>query len=336
MEYAGLDAHKLSVQVCVKEEHGKVLKEQNYPTHDAGLERLYQTVKNAKCVIEASTACYQIYDYLRDRGVQVRVAHPKRVKAICSAKLKTDKVDARMLADLERANLIPEAHIPSKEVRDKRDLIRHHISLTEQHTRLINQTKAALLRYRVRLPKNIFTKKAQRLADASEVPGSLRLKLVHAKQQHELLKKELGEVDGEIEAAAQQNKDALLLSSSFRGIASFLSLGIILHVDGVKRFPDSAHLVSYMGLSPRISQSGESLHVSGVSKDSSGILRWMMIQAAWNVVRFEPHFAKMYRKLLRKGKSEQKSIVIVAKRLARIIYCMLRDQTTFRRKEVGC
>lgn len=335
MEYAGLDAHKLSVQACVKEEHGKVLKEQNYPTHDMGLEKLYQTVKNARCVIEASTTCYPIYDFLKDRGVQIRVAHPKRVKAICSAKLKTDKVDARMLADLERANLVPEAHIPSKEVRDKRDLIRHHIFLTGEHTRLINQTKAALLRYRVKLPKNIFTKKAQKLADASEMPGSLKLKMAHTMQQHALLRKELDEVDSQIKLCAQQNKEALLLYS-FKGIGAFLSLGIVLYIDGVKRFSDSAHLVSYMGLSPRIRQSGESLHIGGVSKDSNSVLRWMMIQAAWNVVRFEPHFTKMYRKLLRKGKKEQKSIVIIAKRLARIMYYMLRDQTVFQRKEAGC
>ena len=164
MDFAGLDAHKESVQACLKGDAGQLLKEQRFGTTDTGLEKLYQTVKNARCVIEASTACYPVYDYLHDRGVQIRVAHPKRVKAICSAKLKTDKVDARMLADLERANLIPEAHIPSKEVRDKRDLVRHHISLTKQRTRLINQTKASLLRYRVRLPKNIFTKTAQRLA----------------------------------------------------------------------------------------------------------------------------------------------------------------------------
>ncbi len=336
MDFAGLDGHKASVFACVKEEFsGKVLKEQNYPTQDVGLEKLYQTVKNAKCVIEASTACYPIYDFLKDRGVDIIVAHPKRVKAICSGKLKTDKVDARMLADLRRANLVPEAHIPSKEVRDKRDLIRHHISLIQQRTRLINQTKAALLRYRVKLPKNIFTKKARKIADASQMSDSLRLKFLHAGQQYALLVKELEDVDSKIEAIASGNKEALFLSS-IKGIASFLSLGIVLHIDGVKRFPDADHLVSFMGLSPRIRQSGESLHIGGVSKDSSSLLKWMMIQAAWNVVHFEPTFTKMYRKLVRKGKKEQKAIVIVAKRLARIMYCMLRDQTTFRRKEVGC
>lgn len=328
MDFAGLDAHKESVQACLKGAAGQLLKEQRFGTTDAGLEKLYQTVKNARCVVEASTACYPVYDYLHDRGVQIRVAHPKRVKAICSAKLKTDKVDARMLADLERANLIPEAYIPSKEVRDKRDFVRQHISLTQQRTRLINQTKATLLRYRVRLPKNIFTKTAQLLADATEMPVSLRLKLVHARQQYALLRQELKEVDSQIGVLAEQNRDAVLLSS-FRGIASFSSLGIALHIDGVKRFPTVDHLVSFMGLCPRVSQSGETLHIGRISKDSCGVLRWIMIQSAWNVVRFEPRFSKMYRKLLRRGKSEQKAIVIVAKRLARVMYFMLRDQKTF-------
>ena len=334
-EFAGLDGHKASVFACVKDEFsGKVLREQNYPTHAIGMEKLYQTVRNAKCVIEASTACYLIYDYLKDRGVDIIVAHPKRVKAISSAKLKTDKVDARILADLRRANLVPEAHIPSKDVRDKRDVVRQHISLTQQHTRLVNQTKAALSRYGLKLPKNIFTKKALKIADATQMPESLRLKLSHARQQHELLKKELNETDSRIKKLAEESRDAVLLSS-IRGVGSFLSLGIVLQIDGVKRFPTPEHLISYAGLCPCVKQSGDSYWAGKISHDACSTLSWMFIQAAWSVVFFQPYFKEMYSKLCKK-KKPQKAIVIVAKRLARAIYFMLRDQTTFHPNGGGC
>lgn len=327
MEFAGLDVHKASVQACLVDESGRVLREERFTTSDVGLGRLLNAVRTASCVMESSTACFPVYDFLQEQKVKVRVAHPKRLKAICSAKIKTDVVDARMLAQLERVNLIPEAYIPSKDVRDKRDLIRHHIALVHERTRVINQTKAALLRHRVKLPENVFTKKAEKLANASAMPESLRLRLNHARQEHELLQKELKEVNARIEELALQNKDAVLLHS-IKGIGWFLAFGISMQVDGAARFPTAEKLVSYAGLCPNVRQSGETLHMTSINHDSCGLLKWMLIQGAWSVVRFNPRFQRMYKKLCKK-KSQQKAIIIVAKRLLHCIYFMLRDQTTF-------
>ncbi len=327
MLYAGLDVHKESVQACVVDESGQIVKEDRFATNDVGLNRLIQTLRDAKCVMESSTACFPVYDFLHDRKIQVRVAHPKKVKAICSAKIKTDKVDARMLAQLERTNLVPEAYVPSKDVRNKRDLVRHHVALTQEHTRLINQTKAALLRNRIKLTGDIFTKKAEKLANVTEMPETLKLRLVHAKQKHELLKRELDEVNTRIETLAQQDKDSILIRS-IKGYGWFLAFGIATQVDGVARFPSPEQLVSYAGLCPHIRQSGESMWMGHIGHDSCGSLKWMLIQGAWRAVQFNPHFKPMYKKLCRK-KSKQKSIIIIAKRLLRTMYFMLRDQKTF-------
>lgn len=328
MLFAGLDVHRDSIQACLVDDSGQIVRESRFTTTSVGLNRLIETVQGANCVMESSTACFPVYDFLHDNGVHVRVAHPKRTKAICSARIKTDKVDARMLAQLERANLVPEAHIPSKEVRDKRDLVRHHVTLVQQRTRLINQTKAALLRYNTRLPNNTFSKTTSKLANASQMPETLKLKLAHAQQQHALLQQELNETNTKIETLAQQDKNAILLHT-IKGIGWFLAYGITTHIDNIQRFPTAENLISYAGLCPRTRQSGETTHTISIGHDNNHLLRWMLIQGAWSTTHHNPHFQKMFKKLCKKH-CKQKAIVIIAKRLLTTTYYMLRDQTTFK------
>lgn len=331
--FAGLDVHKESVQACVVDNTGKILEEKRFTTSQLGLNALLQTVRNSSCVIESSTACFPVYDFLQDNNIKVRVAHPKRLKAICSAKNKTDKIDAKTLAQLERVNLIPEAYIPNRTVRDQRDLVRHHVALVQQRTRLVNQTKAGLLRYRIQLPENIFTKQAQKLAEISPMPESLKLKLEHAWQEFLLLKKEICQVDERIELLAQQNKNSVLLRS-IKGIGWFSAFAVVTQTDKIERFASADHFVSYSGLCPRVSQSGEKCYMENIGHDCCKLLRWILIQDAWSVVKHNLYFKKMYKKLCRK-KSKQKAIVIIAKRLLRIMYFMLRDQKPFQPKKIG-
>ena len=112
-KYGGLDVHKDFVQACWVNNKNEVVREDRFDTTPDGLAALCGAAHGTHCVLESSTACFQVYDALQDAGVRVRVAHPLRVKAIASAKVKTDKVDAKTLAQLECANLVPEAHIPS-------------------------------------------------------------------------------------------------------------------------------------------------------------------------------------------------------------------------------
>ena len=124
MLFGGLDVHKDFVQACWINQDNQVVKEERFETTPAGIQALCSFAQGSRCVIESSTACYPVFDALNEANVSVRVAHPLRVKAIASAKIKTDKIDAHTLAQLEMANLIPEAHLPGKQTREWRELIR--------------------------------------------------------------------------------------------------------------------------------------------------------------------------------------------------------------------
>lgn len=332
--FSGLDVHKDSVQVCVVDGKGNIVAERRFTTTPAGMAALLGTVQGSKCVMESSTACFPVYDFLNDNSVKVRVAHPKRTKAICSAKIKTDKIDAKTLAQLERVDLVPEAYIPSKEVRQQQDFVRQHVQLTQQRTRLTNQTKAFLLRNGIRVAYDPLTGKAVKLFEIASLPENIKLKMAHARQQYVLLNQELKEVNKVIEGLAKQNRSAVLLHS-IPGVGWFSALLVALQIDDISRFPDAEHLVSYAGLCPSLSQSGEKTRVGGIGNDSCKLLRWVLIQDAWQAVKRCKRFKTVYNKLCKK-KPKQKAIIGVAKRLLTVMYFMLRDQTMFNPKKGGC
>ena len=121
--YAALDLHQRTVQAVVKEEDGTLVKEAEMRRD--GKEILeFLDVTNAEVVMESGLNHQYIRDLLKENNYDVMVAHPLTVKAIAYARVKSDRVDARTLADLLRTKMIPEAYIPDKEIRDLRDLVR--------------------------------------------------------------------------------------------------------------------------------------------------------------------------------------------------------------------
>jgi transposase len=332
-KYCGLDVHKESIQACVIDEDGNVALEQRFANNDIGLNRLLTQITGSRCVMESSTSCFPVYDFLKDNNVDVRVAHPKRLKAISAAKIKTDKIDAKTLAQLEKANMIPESYIPSKKVREQRGLARHHVQLVKQKTRINNQLKAVLLRHNVRFPKNLFTKKAAQVMETESMPEDVKLLVLHRRKEYALFDEELKEVDARIESLAKENKDAKLLKT-MPGVGWYSAFVIATQIDGIGRFPDADHLISYAAICPTTRQSGEKTYHGGIGHDGCGLLRHTLIQDAWAAVRCCNRFKKSYRKLSKK-KCKQKAIVAVAKKMMTIMYFMLRNQTAFDPKAGG-
>ena len=153
MKYVGVDVHKKFCRVCVKDRDGIILDEFNIPNDRGGFTRLLDAVGGgeAKAVIESTGNFWiPLYTALEEAGVEVVLANPKKTRAIAEARLKNDKVDARTLADLLRADLVAPSYVPPKEIRELRNLIRHRMNLVRDRTRLKNRVHALLDRYELR------------------------------------------------------------------------------------------------------------------------------------------------------------------------------------------
>jgi transposase len=325
MDSTAIDSHKESVQVHRIDENTNPVLRERYPTTQEGLERLLEGVRGSVCVLEACSTSYPIYDFLTSKGVEVKVAHPLLLKSISGLK-KTDKVDAERMALMLKAGIIPLAHIPSQKVRMDRDLVRQHISLVEQRTREKNRVHALLLRYGVKVPKKIvFGKKRNWLND--EIPFEVKPVLEQCLEHIDYLNRLLCQVDKRIGEKAVAIPDCVLLVS-VPGVAYFSALLIVSFIDGIERFGSSEQLVSYAGLTPRISQSGEKTILGHISKQGTRELRWVLTQCAWVAVRQKGKFRKFYLKKKRKiGK--KKALIAVARKMLTAIYYMLRRKESF-------
>jgi transposase len=118
MLYVGVDAHKVTTQVTVMDETGKVIKRKRIESSEAGINAALGSYREPlKAVLEASCTWGPMYDWLDEGANEVVLAHPGKVRAIADARIKPDKIDSEILAHLLRADLIPAADAPTKEVR---------------------------------------------------------------------------------------------------------------------------------------------------------------------------------------------------------------------------
>ena len=135
MNSLGIDVGKKNCRAALKDERGDIIREFFFSNNNEGISALVQSASHhGKCtaVVESTGNMWiRIHDTLEENGIDTILANPYKTKIIAEAKIKSDKLDARILADLLRADLVYEAYVPTKEFREKRSLVRHRISLVK-------------------------------------------------------------------------------------------------------------------------------------------------------------------------------------------------------------
>ena len=172
------------------------------------------------------------------------LSNPYRTKLIAESKQKTDKVDARVLADMRRGGYIAECHIPSKQRMSGRDLVRYRKNIVLHRTDLKNFIHGILLQHRIDIPGTPFSRSWNAKARAlDDYRINENLKLI------ESINDSLTRIDARIRAAAKEDEDAVLLTS-IPGIGPYRSLTIASEIDGVERFLRPDKLCAYAGIVP--------------------------------------------------------------------------------------
>jgi transposase len=198
MNAVGIDLHRKRSQIAVLGEDGRELRSRrilNDP--QAFLELLAEIDGESKIALEATYGWEWLAELLEDHGYEFHLAHPLRTKAIASARVKTDAVDARTLAQLLRADLLPEAYVAPRELRDLRDLLRQRVALTQMRTALKNRVHALLARQGLHhgQSKLFDTKAGQAFLERVELRAPVRRRL-------EVLLRLIADFDREIDALA--------------------------------------------------------------------------------------------------------------------------------------
>ena len=322
----GLDVHKNYSYAAVVDELGEIKEEVRIENTKESLEQFASKYKGAKAVIEATNNYRFIYDIL-EKYMNVKLAHPYKTRAIAEARIKNDKLDAKMLAHLLRANLIAESYVPPKEVRELRDLTRTRKALIEDRNRLKNRVHAILSRNGIIDYPNPFTKKGREYLEDLDLPEIDREILNSYLSIIDGINEEIKKIDRIIQEKAKEDDDAILLTT-IPGISYYSALLIKAEIGDINRFPNKFKLISYAGLCPSIKQSGNKEIRGHITKQGSRMLRWILIQCANVAIRHDEYLRNFYLRIKRR-RGHNIAIVATARKMLVCIYYMLKRKEVY-------
>jgi len=244
--------------------------------------------------------------------------HPWKTRAIASARIKHDKLDSRVLAELLRTGFLAEAWIAPRAVREQRQLLRYRVHTVQWATRAKNCIHAILNRNGLRPPlRSPFGPQGREFLTQVELPGTDRWEVDGQLARLDLLGQQLAALAREVRRRGRVSPVVRALER-IPGIGPFIALLLEAEIGDIQRFPTAKHLASYTGLVPSLYASGEHRWGGAITKQGSTVLRWALVQAAHRAA-LSPQFQGFYqRQRARHGAG--KATVALARKLAVIAY----------------
>ena len=330
MRYVGIDVGKARCRAALMNQKGDMESEFFFENNSRGISNLVSALTSEDKVVMESTGnlWLNLYDALDHRNISVVLANPLKTKAIASAKVKTDKVDARILAHLLRSDLVAESYVPPRNVREMRALVRHRLSLVKMRTMVKNKAHAISDRYGYRCEySDMFGKAGMEWLRTLEFGELDRLVLENHLSLIEAINAQIRRVDEAIRKKASQDEDVRLLLS-LTGIDVYTALLLRSEVGPIMRFPGYKKLVSWAGLAPSVHQSGNVEYHGAITKRGSSLLRWAMVEAARVAVQHDERLGAFYERV-RARRGDQKAAVAVACKMLKIVWFMLTKRETY-------
>lgn len=328
MEYIGLDVHRRYSVAVRTDEAGTVLDRRRLQNEE--LVGYIRSGPTARLALEATCNWYEICELVEPWVEEVVLGHPLKTRIIAEAKIKTDKVDATILAHLLRADLLPRAYLAPASVRELRELLRLRASLVRLRTIVRNKVHAVLIKRGLKPPvSDLFGKKGRTWLQGTlgSLPAAYRMAIETYLRSLDSLAQEVALVSVEVDERARASKEAGWLDS-MPGVGRYLALLILAEIGDIQRFPDREHLASYAGLVPSVHSSGGRTRLGRLTKQGSPWLRWGMIQAAHAAIRTPGPLKSRYERL-RQRKPHGTAIVDLARFMLGCVYAMLTEQRPF-------
>jgi len=334
MKYIGLDCHKkYDHATIINTETGEIKAKRLTHTREEFSEFIGQRA-NTRVVMESCWNWSKTYELVKDLVEEVILAHPLKVKAIASAKIKTDAIDSRTLAELLMADLVLQAHLRKAENRVKQRVIRHRAFMVVMRTRvkckIHDLVDSQLLPAEViqAKPHNLFSKKGMKWLTLLELTNVEDRRMLESYLRLvALTNQEISASNEMIEDIYSKDKDAQLLAT-IPGIGITLAALISTEIDDIERFASASKLCSYADLVPSTRSSGGKTYHGRLTSEGNRWLRWALIEA---VVPASYADAEIRDRLnaIRKIKSANIAKTIMARWLLKIVYHVLKEDRPY-------
>jgi len=325
----GLDVHRDFCEVAVAED-GEIASSGRIDTTPAALELFAGSLAPSDQVaLEVTGGAWEIARIIQPYVARVIVVSPADT-AIRQARAKTDRLDARALARLLAAGSLDDVWVPDEQTWVMRRRLSRRAQLVRERTRSKNEIHAVIIRRLIGRPpvSDVFGVKGRRWLAELELPVEERETLESCLRQIAFLDSEIAEVDRLIARAALSSAEIRRLMT-VPGVNVVVAATFLAAIGDIERFRSPRKLVGYLGLDPRVRQSGPGPAIHGhISKQGSRPARYALVEACWSAVR-QPGPLRAFYDRVRARRGHQVAVVAAARKLACLFWCLLtREQDT--------
>src|SRR5688572_25151032 len=326
----GLDVHREFAQVAIWQD-GLVREAGRIATTPEALRIFADSLAPSdEVALEATGNTHAIVRLLEGRVARVVVSNPQKTRAIAEAKVKTDKVDAEILAQLLAADYLPGVWVADEDTQARRRQVARRAHLVRQRTRLKNQVQAILHRNLIpRCPAaDLFGHKGRRWLAEQALPADEGQAVGALLRQLDFHGQELAIIDAELGRVALESAEVKRLMT-IPGVDATVALSIVAAVGDFGRFRSPQKLVSYLGLNPRVRQSGGQPASHGrITKQGRAHARGMLVEAAWAAAKTPGPLRAFYERV-RARRGMQVAVVATARKLAVLCWHLVVDEQDY-------
>lgn len=331
VRFVGLDVHKRVVQACILDEAGQVVVRQRFRlTRESLLVFAKEDLApEDRVVVEATTNTWAVVEILEGFVTEVVVSNPLRTKAIAAAKVKTDKIDAHILAQLLRLDFLPRVWEPDLQTRELRRLTNRRSSLVVDRTAIRNRMHSVLAQRLLEPPvKGLFTKAGLGWLRSLPLDEEGRMMIDADLRLHDALEREIADLEKRILRRGYADERVKLLIT-LPGIDVQSAQTLLAALGDHRRFRDGDHAASYLGLVPRTKQSANRCYHGPITKAGNSRARSILSQAAHHLERHPGPLGVFFRRLKRK-KTHNVAVIAGAHKLVVIAWHMLTNHEPYR------
>ena len=329
MYFIGLDVHKKSISFCVKDAAGHVHQEGKVGATRRDLDCWVRTLPQPRMMaMEATIFTGWIYDHLLPHAEKVKVAHPLMLRAIAAAKKKNDKIDSSKIADCLRCDFLPECHMASTEIRDRRRVLRYRNLVVKQMVQMKNRVSGLLMETGVSYNKQRLHKVGyfgELMSTNGEISDAVRplLNLSRGMIRHS------GKLEYDLVSSLERDpllKERLRRLRTVPGVGSITALTWALEIGDYTRFSSNKQAISYCGLCADEKSSADKVMRMPLSKQRNKQIQKVLIEAAKLAPRESPELAMIRARELERGNPNRATLAVARKMVCYMMAVERRQQ----------
>lgn len=336
MKFVGIDLHKTTISICVVGDKREVLARRRFNCCEPQkIRAFFEELGEFQMVVEATASYEWLFRLLEPLAQRAILAHPKKLRVIAESTRKSDRLDAQVLAEFLALDMIPTSYRPTPRQREHRQLVRQRDGVQRRITSAKNRIRRILADHNADI-KSLFTAAGRehlervRLTQLSE---AARFAVGQITDELDFLSDQLKACDERLRQFAQnapaREAEARALLQSIPGVGRITTEVVLSEIADVHRFSSQKKVVAYAGLSPGRRESNNKTKELPIEKTGSKRLRWILVEAAWQLVRRTERWRAVYEKLKARMKAK-KAIVAIARRLLCLMTAILGSGQPYR------